>query len=176
MKTLVYVAHPNIEESTINKAWLEAAEKVEGVTLRQICQLYPDGEIDLALEQGLMEEHDRIIWQYPFYWYAAPWELKRFIDKTFTFGWAYGAGGMKLQGKEIGVAVSCGSPEEAFSPEGSQKHSLGEYLNVMDGIAAFVGMKYIGHWSFYDTYNKEHVLKELEPNCQGYQEWLVKGK
>ena len=139
-KTLVIVVHPDLTKSVINKAWAKAIEGA--ATIHHLYEQYPNGQIDLAHEQALLEAHDRIVFQFPLYWYAAPYLLKKWMDEVFTEGWAYGAGGDKMEGKEICAAVSCGSPKSAFAEGAQQCHTLRSYLNVFDGIAAFLRARF----------------------------------
>ena len=112
-KTLVIVVHPTLSTSTINKAWSEAA--CGHATLHFLYDAYPNGaSFDIAAEQALIEAHDRIVFQFPLYWYAAPYLLKKWLDEVITYGWAYGEGGDKMEGKELAVAVSCGGKKEEF--------------------------------------------------------------
>ena len=97
-KTLVIVVHPTLSTSTINKAWSEAA--YGHATLHFLYDAYPNGaSFDIAAEQALIEAHDRIVFQFPLYWYAAPYLLKKWLDEVITYGWAYGEGGDKMEGK-----------------------------------------------------------------------------
>ena len=171
MKTLVILVHPSIETSVINKAWAEA---VAGhVTIHNLYQTYPPGTpIDIKAEQALVEAHDRIVFQYPLYWYAAPSLLKEWMDTVFTEGWAYGEGGDALTTKEIGAAVSCGGKEAEFAPGGNQRNSLATYLAVYEGISAFARCKYIGFHAVYDTYSAD-IARRLPANCAQYLEFLT---
>lgn len=171
-KTLVIVVHPNIEQSVINKAWIKA---IEGeATIHDIYANYPDGQINIEHEQALLEKHDRIIFQFPLYWYAAPYLLKKWMDEVFTEGWAYGNGGDKMENKELSAAVSCGSPESAFAEGAQQCHSLRNYLNIFDGIAAFLRANFTGYHACYDSYNPQ--LKEVLPaNCEAYLKFVKEG-
>ena len=99
-KTLVIVVHPTLSTSTINKAWSEAA--CGHATLHFLYDAYPNGaSFDIAAEQALIEAHDRIVFQFPLYWHAAPYLLKKWLDEVITYGWAYGEGGDKMEGKEL---------------------------------------------------------------------------
>lgn len=169
-KTLVIVVHPSITTSKINKAW---AESLRGhATLHYLYDAYPQGvPINVKAEQALVEQHDRIIFQFPLYWYAAPSLLKQWMDEVFLEGWAYGAGGNKMETKEIGVAVSCGGQREQFVEGGIQRHTIEEYMSVFDGICGFVRAQYIGVHAFYDTYNPE-ALKQLSANCDSYLRFI----
>lgn len=166
MKTLIIIAHPHLDKSVINRRWMEAL--MGHVTIHKLYESYPDGTpINIRHEQSLIEQHDRIIFQYPLYWYAAPALLKEWIDQVFTEGWAYGAGGDALTTKELGVAVSCGGKESEFRSGGNQQHPLATYMAVYDGIASFARCRFIGFHAVYDTYNPQ-TLETFEENCQAY--------
>lgn len=78
MKKLIIVCHPNIEESTINKRWVEELEKYpDNFTIHNIYKTYPDGVINVEKEQKLMDEFDTVIFQYPLYWFNCPPLLKQ---------------------------------------------------------------------------------------------------
>lgn len=48
-KTLVIVTHPNIEQSHVNKSWVDALKAHPDLyTVHEIYKLYPDGKIDVA--------------------------------------------------------------------------------------------------------------------------------
>ena len=53
--------------------------------------LYPDFKIDVAEEQKHLAAADRIILQFPFYWYSTPALLKQWQDDVLTYGWAFGS-------------------------------------------------------------------------------------
>ena len=80
-KTLVIVTHPNIEQSHVNKSWVEALKAHPDLyTVHEIYKLYPDGKIDVAAEQKLLESYDNIVLQFPMYWYSSPALLKQWQD------------------------------------------------------------------------------------------------
>jgi putative NADPH-quinone reductase len=48
MKTLVIVAHPNLDTSVINKRWIEELQKYpDKYTVHELYKVYPDGNIDV---------------------------------------------------------------------------------------------------------------------------------
>jgi putative NADPH-quinone reductase len=143
-KTLVVLAHPNLAESQVNAAWLSRLEQAaDPVTVRNIYELYPDWNIDVAAEQALLDENERIFLQFPFYWYSTPPMLKKWLDDVLTYGWAYGPGGNRLAQKEIGLIISTGSPEAAYRTEGRVGHTLAELLRPLEQTARFVGARYL---------------------------------
>ncbi|MBT1163706.1 NAD(P)H-dependent oxidoreductase [Bifidobacterium felsineum] len=122
MKTLVLVFHPNMEKSRANAALMAAAQALPAggdttVTVRDEYAQYPDGRINVAAEQQLIEAHDRIVLQFPLYWYSSPALLKEWEDQVLAFGWAYGPDGKALESKEITVATTAGGPESEYQTE-----------------------------------------------------------
>lgn len=76
-KVLIIVAHPNLEQSVVNKLWMEKlAQYPEQYTIHNLYDVYPDEEIDYLAEQALVEAHDHIVFQFPLYWFSAPPLLK----------------------------------------------------------------------------------------------------
>ncbi|KPC71149.1 hypothetical protein ADL26_16490 [Thermoactinomyces vulgaris] len=147
MKTLVIVAHPNLDQSRINKRWVaKLREYPEQVTVHDLYATYPDGNIDVVKEQALVMEHDRIVFQFPFYWYSTPALLKQWQDDVLTYGWAYGKEGTKLHGKEFVAAVSIGAPKENYKAMGYSVDLLTLPLKAMNH---FTGMTYLEPFHFY---------------------------
>jgi glutathione-regulated potassium-efflux system ancillary protein KefG len=108
MRVLVLHAHPAPRRSRVNAAMLAAARGVEGVTVRELYEEYPDFFIDVKAEQEVVAAHDVVVMQHPFYWYATPALVKEWFDLVLTPGWAYGEGGTALRGKRWMHAVSTG--------------------------------------------------------------------
>ena len=79
-KIAILFFHPTFHKSRINKALLKSLDDIEGITFRNMYNLYPDFYIDVKKEQEMLLAHDIIIWQHPFYWYSSPSLLKEWID------------------------------------------------------------------------------------------------
>ena len=84
MKTTVFLFHPNFANSRVNKAL--AAGLPGDIEVRDMYALYPDFQIDVAKEQAVMEESDRIVLQTPMYWYSGTPLLKKWEDDVLTYG------------------------------------------------------------------------------------------
>ncbi|CAM4392892.1 putative NADPH-quinone reductase [Paenibacillus endophyticus] len=151
MKTLVIVTHPNIETSHWNKTWVEELKKHDEITIHELYKEYPDENIDVSREQQLIEAHDRIIFQYPLYWYSTPPLLKKWFDSVLLYGWAYGPDGTKTKGKEIGVAISTYGTKESYQATGSNGLTLEEILSPIQALARFISASYLPHFSINDT-------------------------
>ena len=143
MNTLVILAHPNLETSRVNKTWKAALEQHEDVTVHDLYATYPDFKIDVEREQQLLRSHDRIVFQFPFYWYSSPAILKEWQDLVLSYGWAYGQSGTQLHGKEFLLAVSTGGPAEAYQPDGYNRFNMEELLSPFRAMANLTGMTYL---------------------------------
>ncbi|WP_312029480.1 NAD(P)H-dependent oxidoreductase [Paenibacillus sedimenti] len=104
------------------------------MTIHQLYQAYPNEVIDLAREQALLEAHDRSILQYPFYWYSTPPLLKKWFDSVLQYGWAYGPGGDKMHGKEIGLAISTYGSKESYQEGGANLFTIDELTKPIASI------------------------------------------
>ncbi|WP_435162851.1 NAD(P)H-dependent oxidoreductase [Paenibacillus glycanilyticus] len=153
MKTLVIITHPNMTASRVNKAWREELQNHKDITIHELYATYPDEKIDIAREQKLIESHDRIIFQYPLYWYSTPPLLKKWFDEVLQYGWAYGADGSKIAGKEIGVAVSTYGTNESYQHSGFNRFTLEEILRPVEALAHFISCKYLPHFALNDVSN-----------------------
>ncbi|AKG34794.1 NAD(P)H-dependent oxidoreductase [Paenibacillus durus] len=167
MKTLVLVFHPDLTASRINRRLTEEMEKQVGVTVHRVYEAYSDEKIDVAAEQRLLEQHDRIILQFPFYWYSTPSLLKKWEDVVLTYGWAFGSKGDKLHGKELLIAVSTGAAEENYSPDGNFKYTVQELLRPLQATSNLIGTRYLTPYILNGV--MQHLSdEELEQSAKDY--------
>lgn len=172
MKTIIILAHPNIEQSIINKTWIEALAKSNPeVTVHDIYKAYPDWNIDVIAEQVELEKYDRIVFQYPLYWYAIPPLLKKWLDEVFAYGWAYGSAGGVLEGKDIRLAVSTGGVEEAYTE--SSYGTMAQILKPMESTAHFVKAKYGSFHVFHGALSPD-AKDRLSANVKEYIDFVSK--
>lgn len=143
MKTLVLVVHPNLTNSVVNKTWIERLKQEEGLTVHNLYAQYPEGRIDMEREQQLLLDHDRIVFQFPFYWYSSPSLLKEWQDVVLSYGWAYGPEGTKLRGKELILAISTGGPEASYQAGSYNHYSLSELTRPFQATANLTGMRFL---------------------------------
>jgi len=70
---LARYAHPNFHESRLNKALIDAVHNEVHVKIHDLYALYQTAEaIDVTKEQELLLTHDRIVFQFPLYWFSTP--------------------------------------------------------------------------------------------------------
>lgn len=128
LRLLVLFAHPRFEDSLTHQALMTAYEGLTSLEIRDLYELYPDFNIDVAAEKAALLESDLIIWQHPLYWYSCPPLLKQWIDMVLEFGWAYGPGGNALEGKYFLQVVSSGGSREVYSTTGRNRFTLNTFL------------------------------------------------
>ncbi|MNR02692.1 General stress protein 14 [compost metagenome] len=151
MKTLVMIIHPDLENSVINKRWKEELEKhPDKYTIHDLYCLYPDEKIDVKKEQELIEAHDRIIFQFPFYWFNCPPLLKKWLDEVLIHGWAYGVGSeYKVAGKKIALGITAGINDEGYRSSGKYKYTLQELTAPFEITFDYVRADYKPLFAFY---------------------------
>ncbi|MBE1440856.1 NAD(P)H-dependent oxidoreductase [Paenibacillus sp. OAS669] len=157
MKTLIIVAHPHMQSSRINRFWTETMKQQKDTTVHELYDTYPDHNIDVAHEQQLLDSHDRIIFQYPLYWYSTPPLLKQWFDEVLAYGWAFGPGGEHLKGKEIGIAISTAGTAASYQPGGYNLFTIRDIAKPMEALANYVSAHYLPPFALH---NAHHLTDE----------------
>ena len=151
-KILVLFAHPKYEHSDANHALIQSIENLENVQIRDLYELYPDFNVNIQEEQEQLFQYDVIVWQHPFYWYSCPPLLKQWIDLVLEYGWAYGPGGVYLQGKYIFNAITSGGSSEVYSHRGKNRFTVSEFLRPFEQTAKLCGMHYLPYFQLGGTH------------------------
>jgi glutathione-regulated potassium-efflux system ancillary protein KefG len=151
-KILVIFAHPLLEKSRINRVLLRRYSKHENITFHDLYEAYPDFNVDVKFEKELLLNHEIIIFHHPVYWYSCPPLLKQWIDLVLEAGWAYGPGGDALSGKKLLQIVTTGGPKFSYSEEGSNRHTLREYLLPFEQTARLCKMAYFPPFVIHGTH------------------------
>lgn len=85
IKTLVIVSHPYPERSVLTKGLQEAAESLEGVTVRNLETLYgyDTRRINGDAERKMMREHRRVVFIFPTHWFNITPMMKAWLNETW---------------------------------------------------------------------------------------------
>ena len=142
-RILVLFAHPALEKSRINRRLAAAVDSLQSVTFHDLYEAYPDFDVDVRREQGLLTEHDLVVLQHPFFWYSVPPLLKQWIDLVLEHGWAYGSEGTALIGKHVVSAISTGGREAAYRRDGHNRYTMRELLAPVEQTFTLCGMHYL---------------------------------
>ena len=141
-RILVLFAHPALEKSRAHQQLLVGIKTLQGITVNDLYERYPEFDIDIEAEKKLLLEHDIIVWQHPFYWYSAPALLKQWLDLVLEHGWAYGKTGLALSGKKVFNAITSGGRTEGYQHDGFNKYTLQELLRPFERTAELCRMQY----------------------------------
>ncbi|WP_340395014.1 NAD(P)H-dependent oxidoreductase [Paenibacillus sp. FSL E2-0177] len=172
MKTLVILAHPNLENSRVNQRWKEELLLYPNdITLHEIYKEYPDWNINVSREQNLMEAYDHVIFQFPLYWYSYPPLLKKWFDDVLAYGWAYGSNGNKLNGKKLGLALSIGDKKENYQPAGSVSFTVDQVIAPFKASAKHVGAEALPYFAVFGA-SFQASDEEINTSAKEYIEYI----
>ena len=141
-KTLILVFHPALDRSKANAALAEAAARLPGTEIVDMQALYPAGVVDADREVARLLAADRIVLQFPIYWYSTPPLLKAWQDAVLTrmYYVAYETEGRHLEGTPILVAATAGNQPEAYAPTGRNLFPLETLLCPLEATAHRCGL------------------------------------
>jgi glutathione-regulated potassium-efflux system ancillary protein KefG len=169
-RVLILFAHPLLEKSRVHTELLTQAKKIEGITINDLYQNYPDFDIDIEREKSLLLSHDIIIWQHPFYWYSSPPLLKQWMDLVLEHGWAYGKKGIALSGKKIFNAITSGGSSSAYQDGGYNKYPISDFLKPFEQTAELCRMTYWPPYWIHGVHRME--VNQIKLHAQQYGELL----
>ena len=176
-KILVLFAHPRFESSRANQALIKRISRLEGVTIHDLYEHYPDFNIDISYEKELLIQNDIIILQHPFYWYSCPPLLKQWIDMVLEFGWAYGTGGNALEGKQVLNSITTGGKREVYCEDGRNNYTIRQFLRPFEQTARLCRMEYLPPFAVMGTHqlSKEVLEKDVEKYYMLFESLMQKG-
>ena len=138
-------AHPHWRDSRVNRRLLAAARAVPGVDVNDLYGTYPDYAIDVEAEQRRLERAQLVVLLHPIQWYSMPALQKLWVDEVLAYGWAYGPEGITLQGKDLWLVATTGSPESSYHPQGYHRYFFDAFLPPYEQTAALCGMLSLIH-------------------------------
>ena len=171
-EVLVLAAHPQMEQSRINRAMLQAAAGAAAasngrIELRDLYALYPDYFIDGAAERARLAAARLVVMQCPVHWYSLPPLLKLWLDEVLAFGWAYGPGGTALRGKTWLHVTSTGGAAEAYTAAGFHGSTLADFMRPLQRTATLCGMRWLPPFAVHGTHRLDDAGLERAAAAYG---------
>ncbi len=145
IKTLVIVSHPYPERSVMTKGLQQAAESVEGVTVRNLETLYgfDTRAIDAQKEKELTRAHDRIVFMFPTHWFNITPMMKAYMNDV------WGSVGPGLwQGKEMLLVTTAAGGSSTYGESGRIGVALEDVFTPMKASAFHAGMTFLRPLAF----------------------------
>ena len=125
-------AHPHWRESCVTRRLMTAADAARAagaqIDINDLYATYPDYAIDAEAERERVEAADLLVLVHPIQWYSMPALQKLWLDEVLGYGWAYGAGGDALRGKDLWLVASTGGPEASYHPQGYNRYFFDAFL------------------------------------------------
>lgn len=160
-KTLIVVAHPHIADSTTQQ-FLQAAVHQTSAIWHHIDGL---NSLDVQQERQLLAAADRIIFQFPLYWYAAPASLKKWQEQVLSTNFIQ----QQLAHKQLGLVVTTGLPQKAFQTGGSASFTLDQLLAPFYAFGQQAQMQCLPKFAIYQfSYLTERQHHQLFMDYQRY--------
>jgi len=151
-KILILFAHPRFEKSRTNRALLENVGRIDGVTVNDLYEQYPDFNVDPDREKELLLAHQIIVWHHPLYMYSAPALLKQWIDLVLEYGWAHGRNGDKLRDKIVFNVITSGGTREGYAANAFNRFTIREFLIPFEQTATICKMIYLPPFAVQGTH------------------------
>ncbi|MCQ9210164.1 NAD(P)H-dependent oxidoreductase [Granulicatella seriolae] len=139
MRTLVIISHPSIDESASQQFLLACGKGRKSLTVRHLDRLVGgplDRFFDKEVELDFLRQADRIIFQFPLYWYSCPGSLKLWMDQVLDLSGS-------LANKEFGIVLTLGLPASHFQIGGREVYSISELLRPFQALAHKQGWRFL---------------------------------
>jgi glutathione-regulated potassium-efflux system ancillary protein KefF len=141
-------AHPRWRDSHVNARLLAVAREAAAapgarIEVNDLYGSYPDYAIDAPAERERLERADLVVLMHPIQWYSMPPLQKLWLDEVLRYGWAYGARGEALRGKDLWLVATTGGPEASYHPQGYNRYFFDAFLPPYEQTAALCGMRFL---------------------------------
>lgn len=136
MQTIIIFSHTFWQDSKVNKALLESAQKLANVKIHNLTTAYPSGAIDVGAEIALLKNADKIIFQFPLFWFSTPSVMKEWQDRVLT-AILYGSEPKLLQGKRFQIITTAGGAESSY--DGHHGYSIDTLLSPINHAFTYSG-------------------------------------
>jgi putative NADPH-quinone reductase len=170
-RLLVLYAHPGHKFSKANRAMVEQAREVDGITFVDLYAQYPRFDVDIDREQRRLLHHDVILFQFPMFWYSTPSLIKEWEDLVLEPGFAYGAGGDRLSGKRLMLAVTAAGSQEAYAERGYQHYPFRTFLTPLEQTARLCHMEFSPPYVLFESLRAPGI-GDIELHAEGYRRLL----
>jgi len=164
-KTLVIMAHSNPKDSKFNKVIQEALQEEETIIYKDIKSLYDNFNFDVKKEQQDIIDAQKIVFQFPLYWYTAPSILKQWVDDIFAYDFAFKYNEAKewealaLVGKKFQMVVTLGGSKEEYEEIGI---NINNCLSSYSSTALVLGMEEQKPYLLYGVDSNKYSNEELD--------------
>ncbi|HIH9471922.1 TPA: NAD(P)H-dependent oxidoreductase [Klebsiella variicola subsp. variicola] len=140
IRTLVIVSHPYPERSVMIKGLQQAAESVDGVTVRNLETLYgfDTRKINGDEERRITRQNDRIVFIFPTHWFNITPMMKAYMNDT------WGSVSPDLwKGKEMLIVTTAAGDDSTYGKNGRTGTELADVFTPMKASTLHAGMTWL---------------------------------
>ena len=154
MVTVLLLAHPDLAASRANRALLAGLNDLPGLEVAELYGLYPDGRIDVAVERGRVLRADRLVLQFPLYWYSTPSLLKHWQDAVLTpLFYREPDVAASTAGLPMLAATTTGGPPASYRPGDATGMTINELFAPLRATARKCGWLWQAPFALHDVRN-----------------------
>lgn len=162
MQTLLLFSHTYWADSKVNKALLESAKTLKDITIHNINTAYPDGKINIESEITFLKKADKIVLQFPLFWFSIPALLKTWQDEVLTYI-HYGENPKLLSNKKLSIITTAGGDEKSYD---------GHHGYTIDAL--LLPVYHAFSYSCCEVNNKAYCIYKANTNNLSIDEYLAK--
>ncbi|MGX4644524.1 NAD(P)H-dependent oxidoreductase [Holzapfeliella sp. JNUCC 80] len=165
MKVQIFISHPDVNNSVTQqffKSTLALADAEVEVTVLDE-EMMQNQQFNIKQHQEKILAADHVIFQFPLYWYSAPYSLKKWQDDVFTNQFVNELTHLNhLKQKSLSLVINTGQPQKDFQPGQKSQFSLNEILRPYQVFANELGFTYLTPFIVYQfAYLNEQQLYQL---------------
>lgn len=157
MQTLILFSHTFWQDSKINKALLESAATLSNVNIHNLNATYPNGVIDIESEVALLQDSQKVIFQFPLFWFSTPSLMKEWQDRVLTHI-LYGKDSKLLSGKKFQIITTLGGAKESY--DGHHGYSLETILSPLTSAFKYCGCEILESFAIFSAKLETLPVKE----------------
>ncbi len=152
MTTVLLVAHPDFAASRANRALLAGLDDLPGLEVAELYALYPHGQIDFAAERERVLRADRLVLQFPLYWYSTPPLLKHWEDAVLTpLFYLEPDIAASTAGLPVLAATTTGGVQGSYQRSGATGMTIDELFAPLRATARKCGWLWQAPFALYDV-------------------------
>lgn len=163
MQTLLIISHTFWEDSKVNRKLLESAKSLNNVTIHNLNTTYSNGIINVESELKLLERADKIIFQFPLFWFSTPALMKEWQDRVLT-KILYGNNPKLLAGKSFGIISTLGGDKASY--DGHHGYDMETLLSPIVASFKYCGCKIEKSLCIYSASEHNLPLKDYLAKLQ----------
>lgn len=173
-KITVIAAHPAPQKSLANRLVLERfSELLPKAEIVSLAASYPDWYFDVEKEQQRLVAAGTLIFEFPVWWYAAPWTLLKYISDVFSYGFVYGTA-FALEKKKAILSLTCGGGERSYTRDGLYHCTIDEIMLPLYATLRYCRLDFLGNVISYHMMPEDCPVEQIEEKAKNHGERLAK--